>query len=84
MRTLNTFELENVAGGQLSKEEALKAALNAAGLKQSQVMLVKNKLDMDDGMLKYEIEFHRGMVEYEYDIDANTGAILEYSQDYWD
>lgn len=59
MRTLNNFELENVSGGQLSKEEALKAALNAAGLNKSQVMLIKNKLDMDDGMLKYEIEFHR-------------------------
>lgn len=84
MTTLNTFELENVTGGQITSEAALNEALKAAGLKKNQVRLVKNKLDMDDGILKYEIEFHRGYTEYEYDIDANTGAVLEASVDLFD
>ena len=84
MSKLNMNELENVSGGQISSDAALKAALDAAGLKKNQVRVKKNKLDMDDGILKYEIEFNKGFTEYEYDIDANTGAVIGFSQDLFD
>ncbi|MDD6933236.1 MAG: PepSY domain-containing protein, partial [Eubacteriales bacterium] len=41
------------------------------------VTFTKAKLEKDDGVRKYEIEFRKGGTEYEYEIDAATGAILE-------
>ena len=41
------------------------------------------KLDWDDGRLQYDVEFYSGSTEYDYEIDANTGAILSYDHD-WD
>ena len=34
------------------------------------------ELDTDDGVQVYEIEFKVGNVEYEYDINAISGAII--------
>ena len=47
-------------------------------------MLKKNKLDFDDGIQKYEIEFVEGFNEYEYDIDATNGMILKFEKDFCD
>ena len=34
-----------------------------------------------DGRAVYEIEFFSGGVEYECEVDASTGAILDYSSE---
>lgn len=39
------------------------------------------ELDEDDNRLVYEIEIHNGKMEYEFKIDAYTGAIVEYQED---
>lgn len=83
-KNLNMEELDKVAGGQISPEEAYERALNHAGKKKSQVRLKKNELDFDDGIYKYEIEFIENGVEYEFNIDAETGRILKYEKDLWD
>ena len=46
------------------------------------VFFTKVKLDRDDGILEYEIEFFKDRVEYEYTIDAASGTILEYDSEY--
>ena len=38
----------------------------------------------DDGRFFYKVEFESGRMEYEYEIDAYTGAILAVEQDYDD
>ena len=41
----------------------------------------KVKLDDDDGRGVYEIEFYVGNTEYDYEIDAHSGGIIEYDID---
>ena len=36
------------------------------------------ELDDEDGKLVYEIEFKSGNMEYDYEIDAVSGAILKH------
>lgn len=54
-------------------EKAKQIALKDAG--------VKAKLDKDDGRLVYDIEFFKGNVEFDYEIDAKTGRIREKDRD---
>lgn len=72
------------AVGIITLEQAKEIALNHAGQSASAVYFDKLELDHDDGMQKYEIEFVGGYTEYEYEIDAVTGAILEYDWDHDD
>lgn len=65
----------------IGTDQAKSIALNHAGLTESQVMVTKAALDRDDGQMVYEIEFRQGQVEYEYKIDAQSGAILEHEID---
>ena len=41
----------------------------------------KAKIDHEDGGLVYEVEFFHKGLEYEYDIDPRTGAILKVDKD---
>ena len=61
----------------ISVDKAKETATGHAGLKVADVTFSKAKLDNDDGRLEYEIEFFRDGIEYEYTIDAASGAILE-------
>jgi len=56
-------------------EKAKEIALKDAGV--SGVTFVKAKLDYDDGVRVYDIEFYKDNVEYDYEIDAATGQIRE-------
>ena len=62
-------------------DQAKSIALKHAGLTAAEVSFTKAKLEKDDGLRKYEIEFVKGNTEYEYEIDAATGSILEYDID---
>ena len=41
------------------------------------------KLEVDDGRVLYEGEMRSGWMEYEFEIDAVTGAIIDWEAD-WD
>ncbi len=64
------------AGALLSEEEAKNIALNHANFSESDVTAIHVTLDKDDYHTAYEVEFHSGKTEYDYEIDANTGEIL--------
>lgn len=82
MNTLNEQELENVAGGVITQEEALAAALEHAKLQKEQVDFFKKvELDYEHGVKIYEVEFYFDGFEYEFDIDANSGKILKFRKD---
>ena len=64
-------------------EQAKSIALDHAGV-GTDVFFTKEKQDFEDGIVVYEIEFYAGQVEYEYEIDAVTGAIWDFDADYDD
>ena len=63
----------------ISVDKAKTIALKQAGLTPAMVTFGKAVLKKDDGRVIYEIEFFTSSNEYEYEIDAYSGAIL--SQD---
>lgn len=56
----------------------------AIALKQAPqgTQVVKCKLDFDDGRYVYEVELRKDLVEYECDVHAVTGVILDWDVDY--
>ena len=73
----------DVIGGAVTDQEtAKKAALDHAGLTESQVTDWKIERDWDDGRLEYEIEFWCGTTEYDYTIDGHSCAVLKHEVDH--
>ena len=70
---------------KISMSEAYEIALNHAGRTADEVVIVERELSQDDGRLEYEIEFiyrsGSSYTEYDYEIDANTGAIVSNDRD---
>ena len=56
--------------------KAKSIALNHAGVDANTVYDMNIQLDVEDGTIIYEVEFKSGHREYDYEIDAATGAIL--------
>lgn len=75
---------ESGNGEYIGEARAKDIALENAGVSESQVTFTKTKLDYDDGIAEYEIEFVSDDTEYEYEIDAVSGQILDYDRDHHD
>ena len=58
--------------------KAKSIALNHAGVDANTVYDMNIQLDVEDGTIIYEVEFKSGHREYDYEIDAATGAILHH------
>ena len=71
----------NNASGDIGIEKANEIAISHAGLSSGSVSFVKAKIDHEDGVKVYDIEFYSGNVEYDYEINAATGAIVSFDQD---
>ena len=69
----------------IGAEAAKAAAFAHAGVDASSVVKLEIEFDFDDdhGPV-YEIEFHSGRMEFDYEIDARTGAILKSESDFDD
>lgn len=65
------------SAGYIGDEKAKSIALSNAGLTAASVTGLISELDSDDGAAVYEVEFICGGYEYEYKIDAKSGAIIE-------
>ncbi|MDO5095241.1 MAG: PepSY domain-containing protein [Peptostreptococcaceae bacterium] len=68
-------------GGVIGEARAKQIALQKAGLNASQVKFATVKLDRDDGRLEYDVEFYHGNKEYDFEIDATSGAIRSFDTD---
>ncbi|WP_294578330.1 PepSY domain-containing protein [uncultured Thomasclavelia sp.] len=81
-------EKDDEYGGQTTDGQNLEAAVSEDRAKQIASdhiggggNLIKCKLDYDDGILKYEIEIIKDNIEYDIEVNANTGEIIKYEED---
>lgn len=70
-------------GQYIGLEAAKRVALEHAGLKEEEVGFAHTKLELEDGIWQYDVEFYQDSTrtEYDYDIDALTGKILSFDHD---
>ncbi len=66
---------------KLTKSEAIAKVAKFSGFKKSVVKNGYIDLEKEDGEWVYEITFERKGYEYNYDVHARTGKILEYSKE---
>ena len=64
--------------GDIGHAKAKSIALNHAGVSENKAYDMEIELDDEDGTLVYEVEFKSGNMEYSYEINAATGAILKH------
>ncbi|NLN83568.1 MAG: hypothetical protein GX138_04310 [Firmicutes bacterium] len=61
----------------LGKEKERQIALLASGVHINKIDKLEIEMDYEKGRLVYEVELKSEDIEYEYDIDAKTGEIVE-------
>lgn len=87
----NSASSQTPSSNYIGADKAKSIALKDAGLSSSSVTFTKAKLDREDGVRVYEIEFFTSDKEYEYEINASSGKIrdkdVEFNDDFdeeWD
>lgn len=65
-------------GADIGHAKAKSIALNHAGVSENEAYDMEIELDDEDGTLVYEVEFKSGNMEYSYEINAASGAILKH------
>lgn len=87
----NSGSSQTPSSNYIGADKAKSIALKDAGLSSSSVTFTKAKLDREDGVRVYEIEFFTSDKEYEYEINASSGKIrdkdVEFNDDFdeeWD
>ena len=65
----------------VSADAAKKAALDHAGLTESQVTELETELDTDSLTAHYDVEFKCGGFEYEYKINAKSGKVISFEKE---
>jgi len=62
-------------------EEAKRIALEHAATPEASTMIKSAKWDKEKGVAVYEIEFSAGGIEYEYTVNAQSGAIIYFEKE---
>ena len=60
----------------IGRDAAAAAALADAGFTRQDVTRLDTDFERDDGFVYYDVKFINGTMEYDYTIDASTGAVL--------
>ena len=62
----------------VGEDAAKKAALEHAGITEAECSVLQVSLDVEEQPVCYDVEFASAGIEYDYEIDALTGAVLNY------
>ena len=71
----------NSSNSYISQDKAKSIAFKHANVGSSSVKNIKIELDTEDGKAVYKVEFSSNAFEYEYEIDARSGKIIDYEKD---
>ncbi len=79
----NSNQNENISKDSsfIGRDKAKKAALSHSKVDENQVRKIEIDFDNDDNKEVYKVEFKTNEAEYEYKIDARTGAVLEFERE---
>lgn len=77
-------EKQPASAKELSQDQAINIALKHAGVSKSSVSFDDVELDTEDGRKIWEISFDSGNWEFDYEIDALTGKIIDWEKEYDD
>ena len=69
-----------VAAAAIDQNTAAQAALKHAGVATLPANALLVTPDYDDGRAVYDVTFHNGKAKFDYEIDANTGAVIKAEQ----
>lgn len=72
-----------VSGTSITAEQAKQIALDHAGVAERDARRMEMDFDYEWGRAVYEFEWKSGWMEYSVAVDANTGEVVGYEQD-WD
>ena len=64
------------SSGKLTREQAEKIALDYLGFTADQVTRLHTEYEIDDRIPQFDVEFHQGDWEYEFEIHGENGQIL--------
>ena len=88
LRLSNEIEFVDIkAQGQASdtayigNDAAEKIALEHAGVAADKAMNMSSKLELEHGKMVYDVEFDAEGYEYECDVDALTGKVIDFEKD---
>ena len=77
--TLDVDKLGSASSKQyIGEDEAKNIALTHADVSNPTMLHIE--FDLDAGVMVYDVEFYSDNVEYDYEINAVTGTILEYNK----
>ena len=79
---VETIPAVTESAGKLTREQAEKIALDYLGFTADQVTRLHSEYEIDDGIPQFDVEFHQGDWEYEFEIHAENGRILSYDKDH--
>ena len=77
----NSNNTQSTLEPAITAAEAKAFALSHAALSETDIREFEIELDRDGGPLHYDIEFKHGGYEYDYEIDASNGSVLNSSKD---
>ena len=66
---------------EIDADAAKQIALEKAGMDAADVTFTECHRDFEHGCEVWEVEFRSGMMEYEFDIDAGNGQVLDMDVD---
>ena len=68
--------------GDIGEERAWAVAYDHAGVAAAEATASPAKMDYDNGVLVYELEFFSGGYEYDYEVSAADGSVVKFEKEW--
>ncbi len=67
----------SAAETKISRERAIEIALNTAGVGKDKTHDLDAELDRENGRIVWDVDFETKDMEYSYEIDSDSGAVIK-------